>query len=123
MDWTDEHVAVGSWVDAFVVARLKKEEVDLIIDARTLFGRYPLSLEHYPHINKVQRAAEMLVAISDLEAKVLIRCRRGRDRTPFLAMLYVCKKYAMPYKDAYEFVRSKRPQTVYHEEWVRMLEH
>lgn len=123
MDWIDEHVAVGGWVDAFVVARLKKEEVDLIIDARTLFGRYRLSLKHYPYIEKVQRAAEMLVAISDLEAKVLVRCRRGRDRTPFLAMLYVCKKYAMSYKEAYEFVRSRRPQTVYHEEWVKMLEH
>ena len=122
MDWIDEHVAVGSWVDAFVVARLKKEEVDLIIDARTLFGRDRLSLKHFPYIDKVQRAAEMLVVISKLEAKVLIRCRRGRDRTPFLAMLYVCKKYAMSYKEAYEFVRSRRPQTVYHEEWVKMLE-
>jgi protein-tyrosine phosphatase len=121
MNWIDEFVAVGGWKDVFFVDDLKEADIDLIIDARTLF--YPIyGSEKTPLVNKVMKAGDMLVALTELEAKVLVRCHEGIDRTPFVAMVYVSKKYNKSYKDAYAFVKKKRPQTVFHWEWVKLLD-
>jgi L-ascorbate metabolism protein UlaG (beta-lactamase superfamily) len=37
MNWIDDFVAVGGWTDAFFIDALKEQDIDLIIDARTLF--------------------------------------------------------------------------------------
>jgi len=122
MNWIDDNVAVGNWMDAFRVGALRREGIDLIIDARTLFHRNWRNFHHYPDVKRVRRAGNMLVSLAELDAKVLVRCRHGRDRTPFLAMLYVSKRYNKTVKEAYEMVKEKRPQTVLHWEWVEMLE-
>ncbi|MCX6653276.1 MAG: dual specificity protein phosphatase family protein [Methanomassiliicoccales archaeon] len=120
MDWIDDFVAVGGWMDAISVHRRKEEGVELIIDARTLFDR-GRDLKHTPRIEQLLRAGDMLVALSDLDAKVLIRCRKGKDRTLFLAMIYVSKKYGLSYRDAYARVKEKRPRIAYYWDWVEML--
>jgi hypothetical protein len=120
MDWIDKYVAVGGWTDAFFIENLKKEGIELIIDARTLFDRV-YGVEKKPLVDKVLKAGDMLVALTDHDCQVLIRCHEGIDRTPFVAMIYVSKKYGMPYKEAYELVKQKRPQTVFHWDWVKML--
>jgi predicted protein tyrosine phosphatase len=61
------------------------------------------------------------VALSDLDAKILIYCLVGIDRTPFLAMVYVSKKYNVSYEAAYKFVVEKSPNTRYHWDWVGLL--
>ncbi|MHC1681043.1 MAG: dual specificity protein phosphatase family protein [Methanomassiliicoccales archaeon] len=120
MNWIDKYVAVGSWKSVFLIDNLKNEDIDLIIDARTLFdvahGR-----PKKPLVNKVLKAGDMIEALTHFDAKVLIHCTEGIDRTPFLAMVYVSKKYDMPYREAYEFVKSKRPETIYHWDWMEML--
>jgi hypothetical protein len=40
---------------------------------------------------------------------------------PFLAMVYVSKKYVMDYDAVYKFVAEKRPNTRYHWDWVKLL--
>ncbi|MDD1744032.1 MAG: dual specificity protein phosphatase family protein [Methanomassiliicoccales archaeon] len=120
MNWIDDFVAVGGWTDAFFIDALKEQDIDLIIDARTLFD-VVYGSHKKPLVEKVMRAGDMLVALSDLKAKVLVRCHEGIDRTPFVAMIYVSKKYKMPYKAAYELVKKKRPETVFHWDWVDML--
>ncbi len=122
MDWIDENVAVGGWVDAWRYRVMKREDVDLIVDARTLFHRVPWYGKREPYIDRVQRAAEILVSTSSLGAKVLVRCRWGKDRTPFVAMLYVSKRYDMTLMKAYELVKQKRPRTRMHLDWVRLVE-
>jgi hypothetical protein len=115
MNWIDDHVAVGNWVDATFANRLIQEGVELIVDARALFARDPPLFRPVPMIDKI-------VALAGLQAKVLIRCRWGRDRTPFVAMVYVSKRYGLSHRDAYERVRKNRPITVFHWDWVEMLE-
>jgi len=51
----------------------------------------------------------------------LVRCREGKDRSAFVAMIYVAKRYGLSYKEAYEKVKAKRLITVYHWDWVAML--
>jgi len=120
MNWIDEYVAVGGWKSVFLIDNLKKEDIDLIIDARTLFdiahGR-----PKKPIVKKVLKAADMIEALTHFNAKVLVHCTEGIDRTPFVAMVYVSKKYDMPYEDAYKLVKEKRPGTIYHWDWVEML--
>ncbi|MDD1756136.1 MAG: dual specificity protein phosphatase family protein [Methanomassiliicoccales archaeon] len=120
MNWIDDFVAVGGLDDAFSINDLKEGDIDLIIDARTLFDGIS-GVNITPIVEKLLKAGNMLVALSMFNAKVLIHCLAGIDRTPFVAMIYVSKKYGMPYKDAYEFVKRKNPHTVFHWDWVEML--
>jgi len=123
MNWIDESIAVGNIVDANNVQLLEKEDIEFIIDARTLFLGVPSNpLQQKPRVDKILKAADLLIALANLDAQVLIHCLWGVDRTPFLAMVYVSKKYDMPYKEAYEFVKLKRTQTVFHWDWVDQLE-
>lgn len=39
MDWIDDNIAVGNWIDAEEVAERKEKGVDLVLDARALFRR------------------------------------------------------------------------------------
>ena len=121
MKWVDDMVAVGNWADARDVDGLRSEGVDLIVDARALFTQSLLQFDKVPLVKEVLRTADLLVALSSLKPKVMIRCYHGRDRSPFVAMVYVSKKYVMSYKDAYDFVRQRVPRTVYHWDWVKML--
>jgi hypothetical protein len=45
----------------------------------------------------------------------------GIDRTPFIAMVYVARKYNKKSTDAYAYVKEKHPGTVYHWDWIKML--
>ncbi|HXZ23427.1 MAG TPA: hypothetical protein VEH08_01695 [Methanomassiliicoccales archaeon] len=122
MDWIDENVAVGGWMDAWRVGMLRREEIDLIIDARTLFHRVPWYGGRVPYVDRVKRSADLLLSTSSLGARVLVRCRWGKDRTPFVAMMYVSRRYNLPLMKAYELVKQKRPQTRVHLDWVRIIE-
>ncbi len=119
-NWIDSFVAVGGLEDAFSVHDLRKADIDLIIDARTLFDE-TLEAGKKPILDKIIKAGDMLVAITEYKPKVLVHCLLGIDRTPFVAMVYVSKKYDTSYKDAYEFVKKKHPHTVFHWDWVEML--
>lgn len=120
MDWIDGNVAVGGRLDAASVRRRRRNGIDIIVDARVLFDRnYG---EKRPLADKLLKAADALVALSQQDMKVLIRCNRGRDRSPFLAMVYVAKRYGKSYEEAYRTIKEKRPRTVYHWEWVKALE-
>lgn len=79
--------------------------------------------ENRPVINKILKAAKLLVGLSNLDAKILIHCLVGIDRTPFLAMVYVSKKYKMDYDAAYKFIAEKNPNTRCHWDWVNFLKY
>lgn len=121
MDWIDETICVGNWIDARNLDDLKSNGIDLIVDARALFNQGFLGKDREPIVERVLRIADLLVAISEKKPKVMIRCRRGRDRSPFVAMVYMSKKYGMPHEDAYGLVKQKVRRTVYHWDWVKML--
>jgi hypothetical protein len=121
MDWIDECIAIGNWVDARCVRNLKREKIDLIIDSRTLFSR-PGSFRNVPDMDLVIKSAQMMIELSMLNARVLVFCRHGKDRSPFLVMVYLNKKHGMPYDQAFQLIKSKRPRTIYHPEWLEKLD-
>jgi len=119
MDWIDDSVAVGSLLDAEEVVALIHKDVDLIIDARLCFTPPP---NCQPIVNKVIGSAHLLQVLSEENAKVLVHCVWGVDRTPFLAMLYYTYKYGTTYEAAYAVIKEKHPGTVIHQDWVKLLE-
>ncbi len=122
LEWVDENVAIGSWIDAARFGMLKRNGVEVVIDVRVLFERKPHSLYRVPKVERLMHVADMLVELSKRKAKVMIRCRQGKDRTPLVATAYASMRYGMSLVEAYEFVKTKRPRTKYHWDWLEMLE-
>ena len=122
MDWIDDTVAVGNRIDGLSARRRGRENVELVIDARLLFTQNPISSKRKPLVGKLLHARDQLMELSALKIRVLIYCNRGRDRSSFLAMLYLSKRYGLSYQEAYEKVRSKRKVTAFHWDWVEMFE-
>jgi protein-tyrosine phosphatase len=122
IEWVDEHVAIGNWIDARDSNVLRNEGIDLIIDARSLFDDRAGRSLRTPRLELIVREADILIALGKTDAKVLVRCHHGRDRSPFVAMVYLSRKRAMSYHDAYHLVKQKRPMTVFHWDWVKLLE-
>ena len=123
MNWIDDNVALGGWLDSERHATLQEGSIDLVIDARMLFRRKssnPFQFE--PIADRILRAGDVLVATSNLQAKALVHCVWGKDRTPFVASVYVSKKLAIPLGQAYEFVKLKHPHTVVHQDWIELLQ-
>lgn len=118
MDWIDDTVAVGSLLDAEEVVALIRKDIDLIIDARLCFTSPP---NCQPIVDKVRRSAHLLYVLSGDDAKVLVHCVWGVDRTPFLAMLYYAYKYGTTYDVAYAAIKEKHPNTVIHQDWVELI--
>ena len=117
MDWIDTNIAVGSLLDAEEVVTLLRKDVDLIIDARMCFTHPPIQ----PIVDNVITSANFLRVLSEQDARTLIHCVWGVDRTPFLAMVYYAHKNGLSYQNAYEYVKSKHPSTVFHWDWVKLL--
>jgi len=122
LDWVDENVAIGGWLDALRFRMLERQRVDVGIDVRPLFDRRPNALGRKPKAEELLRFAEGLVDMSARGARVLIRCRQGKDRTPLVAAAYVSRRRNMPLRQAYELVKQKRPRTRFHWDWLEMLE-
>lgn len=120
MDWIDDNVAVGNRWDASW-RRLKEEGVDVVVDTRPFFDQKYGKYDRKPNVPKVMRAADLVVILSEKGAKVLVRCNEGKDRSAFVAMVYVSKRNGLSYREAYDKVKAKRLITVYHWDWVEML--
>jgi protein-tyrosine phosphatase len=117
LNWVDDCVAIGNLVDANNVDMLRKENIDLIIDVRTAFDLDFSEMRYTLICERAMKIAILLTALSSLKAKVLVHCLEGIDRTPFIVMLYIAQKNSMTYKDAYDLVKQKRPETRFHWEW------
>jgi protein-tyrosine phosphatase len=122
MDWIDDTVAVGNWIDGVSAQRRRNEDVDLIIDSRVLFTKSIIPDRRLPLVEKLLQTSNWLVEISSQRPRVLIYCNQGRDRSAFVAMLYVSKRYGISYQKAYGLVKSKRKQAVFHWEWAEAID-
>jgi protein-tyrosine phosphatase len=122
LNWVDDCVAIGNLIDANNVDLLRKENIDLNIDVRTAFDFDFSEMRHTPVFDRVRKITVLLTSLSNLQAKMLVHCLEGIDRTPFIVMLYVAQKYNMTLKDAYDLVKQKRPETRFHMEWVEGYE-
>lgn len=122
MDWIDDTVAVGDWFDGFSKQRRLREGIGLIVDSRVLFTQSIFPTRREPLVEMILQSREQIIGVVPFRPKILIFCDRGRDRSPFVAMLYMKKRYNTTYQEAYEMVRSRRKEAAYHWDWVKAFD-
>lgn len=124
MDFIDHDVALGSILDAELVNELKEAGIEFIVDARVLFDRTgPLLNDLKPRVEDLLHIAGIIARdAAEDRVKILIHCTFGKDRTPLVGAAYYAKRYGVSYKEAYEQVKLLHPETVYHWDWLEMLE-
>ncbi|OPY34266.1 MAG: Dual specificity phosphatase, catalytic domain [Methanomassiliicoccales archaeon PtaU1.Bin124] len=122
IDWVDENVAIGSWRDARDVDHLRSQGIDLIVDSRILFDDSQGRDLRIPRVEHMLKVVGLMQIAAEAGARILVRCYHGRDRSPFVAMVYLNRRYGTPYRQAYVRVKQKRDRTVFHWEWVDILE-
>jgi hypothetical protein len=122
MEWIDEAVAIGSWVDLRRHTYQRLMGIELCLDARSGFDERFFFIGRRPNRERVMRAADLLIDLSSKGVKVMVHCYHGRDRSPFLVMVYLSRKLGIGYPEAFEMVRKGRPRSKYHPEWVEALE-
>jgi predicted protein tyrosine phosphatase len=122
MEWIDETIAIGSWVDLRMHAYQRREGIELCLNARSIFDEQFFSIGRRPNLERVMKAADLLQDLSSKGVKVMVHCHHGRDRSSFLVMVYLSKKLGIGYQEAFEMVRKGRPRSKWHPEWVEQLE-
>jgi protein-tyrosine phosphatase len=90
------------------------EEIMFVVDVRTHFNG-----DQTPR----ESALEFAWGITDLmnRGKVLIYCRGGIDRSPFIAALVMKLDSGISMTEAYEEIKMRHPQTFIHDDWGRRL--
>jgi hypothetical protein len=122
IEWIDGNLAIGNWRDARDADILRAEGIDLIVDARILFDDSNGRRRRTPFSELIARETSFMLALAGMGAKMLVRCYHGRDRSPFVAMIYLSKRRGIAYDEAYLIVKGKRPVTVIHSDWVKLFE-
>jgi protein-tyrosine phosphatase len=52
------------------------------------------------------------------EAKILVHCIEGKDRSPFIVANIISQQYGIQLNEAYRIVKTARPLVVEHYEWL-----
>jgi hypothetical protein len=120
ISWITPYLAVGDEVDASLRSELLKAGITITVDVRKCFDNA---------MNPIYDEIYALRCILPVEKyvdqyKILIHCQGGIDRSPFFAACYLwgISKTGESLMDCYERVKKARPQTMIHDEWVRMFE-
>lgn len=122
IEWVDKNVAVGNWMDARDVEQLREEDIDFVIDARAFFDDSRGRGHRTPDLDQIIKEVSFMLTLASAGARILVRCHHGRDRGPFVAMIYLSQKKKISYDQAYHEVKKKRPRTELHWDWVEQLE-
>lgn len=121
MNWIDADLAVGDLDDARNNQELRRQGINVSIDVRNVFYWDETEPETFGLVkHKVWSLVDILRTITG-KYKAFIHCRGGIDRAPFIAMLYVAKKYKKNYSEAYKWVKECRTQVIEHWEWVPLV--
>lgn len=114
-------MVIGDWKDIRRHRLQRRLGIDVSMNARSVFDESFLWIGRRPNLERTMKAADLLLDLSNREVKVMVHCFHGRDRSPFLAMVYLSKKLGIGYEEAFEIVRKGRPRAKFHPEWVEAL--
>ncbi len=108
-------IYIGDELDAVNAEALKQNKIGLTVDLTNL----PIDVELTP-----ETVAEVNLKLEELDRKfktghnVLVFCRGGVDRAPFVVALYYSRTFTKTsFRRAYELVLKNRPQTIQHWDW------
>lgn len=70
----------------------------------------------------VVRCGEFIETARQSNGKVFLHCSRGQNRSPSIATGYLMRYHGMVLKEAFYWVRQRRPQFAPHENYLRQLQ-
>jgi len=121
-NWVDERLAVGDiHVGRFTVRQqMQKENVDHVMDIRLYFTQErEKDLEGEMPTEKLISAIYRVCQLMADDNRVIVHCYGGIDRSPFFAAATIAIYNNVDIDIAYERVQTRRPQTIYHPEWIK----
>lgn len=110
------NIYLGDEQDAMAHGYTKRAGITAFLDLRELHIDEKLDKEA---THQVEDAIIELSYLLQNGNKVLVHCHAGMDRAPFVVAYYLHVYADMDLTDAYDFVKMKRPQTIYHYEWFK----
>ena len=69
-----------------------------------------------------ERCCNFIDAACQEDGRVLLHCSRGQNRSPSIATAYLMLKHQMNLKQAFFYVRSRRPEFAPHEKYLAQLQ-
>jgi len=111
-------IYVGDDRDAASIKLIRKNKITAILDLTELHIDERLDEEA---MNQVDRAIVRLSRLLSGGNNVLVHCHAGIDRAPFVVACYLYAYQNIPFFDAYDFVKMKRPQAMQHWDWFKQF--
>lgn len=127
------HLFVGRYQDSLDLEELTRLGITHILNvmesvkysADTSVERLHLPVSDFGDTQLVDLIDKVSAFIDSALAKggkVLLHCGRGQNRSPSVATAYLMRSQGMRLKDAFNLVRTKRPQFAPHESYLRQLQ-
>jgi protein-tyrosine phosphatase len=118
MDWITETIAIGDIDDALALERLQSAGISAILglndfptisyDARFLWRRVQLFDGPGNAVDDIVRALATLDEFVAGGHRVLVHCREGVSRAPFVTACYLAQKGKLEFEDALAQVAARR---------------
>jgi len=117
MDWIEDGLAVGNLDDAMAHGDLRAAGIRSVL---TLNGFPNLHIHGFNwrrvdlidgpgnELSSIVEAVDHLEDLHRSEPGVLVHCREGKSRSVLIASLYIARRRALPFEDAYHVVKSSR---------------
>ena len=118
MDWIyKDRLAVGDLQDSLNNKAKRFNKISFTVDARVCFDKS----EDCVNPSKALLMSVIIISIIKSGFKVLIHCKAGMDRSPFIGMLTLKRLTGMDYNDCYTVIKTARPMIIEHYEWVDII--
>lgn len=125
MDFVTETIAIGDGVEAEDEERLLKMGVTHVLNVHPMkmdykkvnYARIPWHDEE--NLKRLDEALEFMDQALKGGGKVLVICGAGFERSPLTVFAYLHKKCGLGIEDALYVVKSKRPQSDIHLDWLK----
>lgn len=69
----------------------------------------PIRIHDVPEANLSAYFADVFEFIDSAKGNILIHCMKGNSRSATLVIAYIMRKFDVPFKSAYNYVKSRRP--------------
>jgi protein-tyrosine phosphatase len=86
-----------------------------------LYVRWPIDDGPVPDRRALSAIEHLVVAAIEGGTAVIALCSMGRNRSELVAALALMRLRSMPGREAVDYIRSKNPEALNNEEFVRYL--
>jgi len=128
----DSFLFLGSYYDACNFKKLEEFQINFILNVKDScrFPPQPFELKHVPvddygrtNLSKdvFPRCFKFMNKVKENKGRVLIHCQSGVNRSASIVLAYLMTYRQMTFKEAFLFLRERRPIVSPHESYMKQL--